>query len=141
VVSLSDDSVDGERLHRVQIFEPHRLWFTRASDGALAAMLVRYEQTRYISPDSRLTMKFVTRVRHDSGRETMTTWTTHTTHLRRLGPEDAQAFRFEPPAGVPVRRAAARDDLARMLPALRALRAETADTAPVPSDAGAPERR
>jgi hypothetical protein len=142
LLSLTDEWIDGERLHRVQIFESHRLWFTRSSDGALAAALVRFEQTRFISPRTGLTVKFITRVRYDTGRETTTTWAARSKDLRRLGEGDQRAFVFDPPAGLPVRPASARDDLTRMLPALRVLRAERAGhVESVPTSAAGVERR
>jgi hypothetical protein len=142
LLSLADEWIDGERLHCVQIFESPRLWFTRSGDGALAAALVRFEQTRFISPRTGLTVKFITRVRYDTGRQTTTTWAARSKDLRRLGEGDQRAFVFDPPAGLPVRPASARDDLVRMLPALRVLRAErTEHVESVPPPAAGVERR
>jgi hypothetical protein len=124
VLSLMGGLVDGVRMHQVEIFEPRRLWFTRSADGALAASLVRFSQTRFISPQSRLTVKFVNETVADNGRKSTTSWVIRSAESRRLSAGDEQAFTLDVPADVPVRRASARDDLARMLPAFRALRAE-----------------
>jgi hypothetical protein len=121
VVSLSSDSVDGVDMHRLEIFEPRRLWFSRRDDGALTASFVRYSQRRSIAQDTRFTTKVVTEIVDDSGGRVTVSWTVRSKELRRLGDNDRQAFIFEAPTDVPVRQAQAEADLARMLPAFRAL--------------------
>jgi hypothetical protein len=136
VVSLASASLDGVDMHRVQIFEPRRLWFTRTTEGALSASFVRYSQTRLITRNSRLTAKVVTEIVDESGSRATASWTVRSKELRRLGRDDDRAFIFDAPPGVPVRRAQAREDLARMLPVFRALWTEGATRADVQATIG-----
>jgi hypothetical protein len=71
----------------------------------------------------------VTEVVDESGSRATASLTVRSKELRRLGSDDDRAFIFDAPPGVPVRRAQARDDLARMLPAFRALWTEWAKRA------------
>jgi hypothetical protein len=121
VLTLTKASIDGVDAHRVEIFEPRRIWFTRTTEGALTASLVRYSQTRLIAPRTGLAVKVVTDTVDESGRWTMLSWTARSDEMRRLGSQDDSAFDFEAPGDVPVRRAQALEDLMRMLPAFRAL--------------------
>jgi hypothetical protein len=121
VVSLTNGSVDGVDMYRVEIFEPRRLWFARTAEGALSASFVRYSQTRFIAQDTRFTARIVTDIVDESGSRVTTSWAVRSKELRRLGNVDNQAFIFEAPSEVSVRRAQAHADLARMLPAFRAL--------------------
>jgi hypothetical protein len=124
VVSLTNATIDGVDMHRVEIVEPRRLWFSTSAEGTLTASLVRSSETRYISPVNRFTVKVVTDIVDESGRRSSFSWTVRTKELRRLVSDDELAFVLEAPAEVLVRRAQAYENLSRMLPVFRTLLAE-----------------
>jgi hypothetical protein len=111
-VSLREEKLpSGTEVYVLRVVDPARVRFRWKSQGAPVAWLERREMVRYIARDTYLSLKAEETYENETGRSVHTTRELVETDVGDVAPDGSDPFVLSIPAGTPVRRQSAVEQL------------------------------